>query len=149
MFKKVLIYGAVLAGSTLALTLLQYKLVIVNHSLELYGGAMAVIFTIVGVIVAKKLTKPKEVVIEKTVIVTETISDFVLDEKMLEELNISKREYEILELMSQGFSNQEIADKSFISLNTVKTHTSNLFLKLDVKRRTQAVMKAKELHLIP
>lgn len=150
MFKKVLIYGAVLAGATLALTLLQYKLVIINHSLELYGGVMALIFTVVGIIVAKKLMKPKEVIIEKTITVNApSHSEFVLDEKNLVELAISKREYEILELMSQGYSNQEIADKTFISLNTVKTHTSNLFLKLDVKRRTQAVMKAKELRLIP
>ncbi|HNC12260.1 MAG TPA: LuxR C-terminal-related transcriptional regulator, partial [Cyclobacteriaceae bacterium] len=56
--------------------------------------------------------------------------------------------YEVLELMAKGFSNQEIADKLFVSLNTVKTHSSNLFLKLEVSRRTQAVQKAKELQLL-
>ncbi|HYG19004.1 MAG TPA: response regulator transcription factor, partial [Ohtaekwangia sp.] len=70
------------------------------------------------------------------------------DEERLKQAGISKREYEVLELMATGCSNQEIADKLFVSLNTVKTHTSNLFIKLDVKRRTQAIQKAKDLHLI-
>ena len=68
---------------------------------------------------------------------------------MPEVLGISKREYEVLELMARGLSNQEIADALFVSINTIKTHVSNLFLKLDTKRRTQAIQKAKELRLIP
>jgi ATP/maltotriose-dependent transcriptional regulator MalT len=66
----------------------------------------------------------------------------------LQKLGISKREHEVLQLMAQGLSNQEIADKLFVSLNTIKTHTSNLFLKLEASRRTEAVKKAKELRLI-
>jgi ATP/maltotriose-dependent transcriptional regulator MalT len=64
-------------------------------------------------------------------------------------LGISKREHEVLELMAKGLSNQEIADNLFVSLNTIKTHSSNLFIKLQVGRRTQAVQKGKELGLIP
>ena len=75
--------------------------------------------------------------------------DFKLNEPELQRLGISKREYEVLELMAQGLSNQEIADKLFVSLNTIKTHSSNLFVKLDARRRTQAVRQAKELGLLP
>lgn len=151
MLKKLILYGLILAISTIALQLLQYKMVIVNHSLELYGAALALIFTIVGIIAGRKLTRPKQVVVEKTITipVTREAGDFMLNESVLKKLNISKREYEILELMSRGYSNQQIADKAYISISTVKTHTSNLFMKLDVSRRTEAVMKARELSLIP
>ncbi len=76
-------------------------------------------------------------------------TEFKSNETELERLGISKREREVLELMAKGFSNQEIADRLFVSLNTIKTHSSNLFLKLEVSRRTQAIQKAKELCLIP
>jgi NarL family two-component system response regulator LiaR len=151
MLKKFIIYGVVLAVATIALQILQYKMVIINHSLELYGAALALIFTIVGIIAGRKLTRPKQVIVEKTVTISVSgkTEDFILNEQLLKNLNISKREFEILELMSQGYSNQQIADKAYISISTVKTHTSNLFMKLDVSRRTQAVVKARELSLIP
>lgn len=151
MLKKIIIYGIILAVATIALQMLQYKMVIINHSLELYGAALALIFTIVGIVAGRKLTRPKQVIVEKTVTIpfAGKAEDFMLNEHLLKNLNISKREYEILELMSQGYSNQQIADKAYISISTVKTHTSNLFMKLDVSRRTQAVMKARELNLIP
>lgn len=66
----------------------------------------------------------------------------------LPELGLSQREMEVLELMSQGFTNQQIADKLFLSIHTIKTHGSNLFVKLDVKNRTQALIKAKELEIL-
>ena len=75
--------------------------------------------------------------------------EFILNQSELQRIGISKREHEVLELMAKGLSNQEIADKLFVSLNTIKTHSSNLFLKLEVSRRTQAIKKAKELGLIP
>ncbi|HOO10602.1 MAG TPA: response regulator transcription factor, partial [Cyclobacteriaceae bacterium] len=75
--------------------------------------------------------------------------EFKFNEKEQSQRNISKRELEVLELMAQGLANQEIADKLFVSINTVKTHSSNLFSKLEVGRRTQAIKKAKGLGLIP
>ncbi len=69
-------------------------------------------------------------------------------EDLLMEYGISTREFEVLQLMAQGLSNQQIADQLYISLNTVKTHSSNLFLKLDVKRRTQAIRVAQDLQLL-
>ena len=74
---------------------------------------------------------------------------FVLNESMVTELELSKRELEVLSLMAEGCSNQEIADRLFVSLSTVKTHNQNLFEKLDVKRRTQAIEMGKRLSLIP
>ncbi|MCB0837618.1 MAG: response regulator transcription factor [Bacteroidetes bacterium] len=71
-----------------------------------------------------------------------------MDQEKINELGISKREYEVLEQISQGKSNQEIAETLFISENTVKTHVSSLLVKLDAKRRTQAVSHAKEMGIL-
>ena len=86
-------------------------------------------------------------VIEKEVYISRN-ENFVLNEKMAAELELSKRELEVLSLMAEGCSNQEIAARLFVSLSTVKTHNQNLFEKLDVKRRTQAIEKGRRLNLI-
>ena len=117
---------------------LEYRLLIHDLSTEIYVGIIAITFTVLGIWAGLRLTRKKL-----------TSGDFILDENELQRLGISKREYEVLELVAKGLSNQEIADKLFVSLNTIKTHTSNLFLKLEVSRRTQAIQKAKELRLIP
>ncbi len=123
--------------------MIEYRFIVRDLSLEFYIGAIAVMFTAVGIWAGLKITT------RKTIIVTALNLPFTLNDEELKKLNISKREYEVLELMASGLSNQEIADKLFVSLNTIKTHSSNLFVKLDVKRRTQAIQKAKELRLIP
>ena len=87
------------------------------------------------------MLKPKAILPEQEVQVAPSP---IVPEEVLRELGISPREYEVLQLMAAGLSNQEIADRLFISLNTVKTHISNLYLKLGVQRRTQAIQKAKE-----
>jgi ATP/maltotriose-dependent transcriptional regulator MalT len=129
---------------------LEYKFVIIDHALEIYVGAIALIFTILGIWLALKLNKPKlqTVLVEKEIYIQKQEPGFVPDDAMLLKMGISKREWEVLSLMSQGFSNQEIANQLFLSLNTVKTHGSNLFFKLEVKRRTQAIEKGKRLGLI-
>lgn len=151
MVKKYILYGAILAAATVALQLMQYKMVILNRSLELYGAALALIFAALGIIAGKKLTRPKQVIVEKVITITpEAIQPVAaVDDALLKTHNISRREYEILELIARGYSNQQIADETFISLSTVKTHAANLFVKLDVRRRTEAVSKARELQLIP
>ena len=137
----------------IALQVLKYKLLLVNHSYELYILGIALIFTGLGIWLALKLTKPtveiRTMVVEKSVLVKE-LSEEALQkiEKQIQQLGISSREMEVLQLMANGLSNQEIADRLFVSLHTIKTHSSNLFEKLDVKRRTQAVEKARQLHLI-
>lgn len=150
MNRKLLLYGVLLALLAIALKAAEYKLLILDHAMELYMGFLAVLFVTVGVVMGKKLTTPKEVVIEKLVGIPTTPSlPFTLNESVLDQLGISKREHEILMLMAEGMSNQEIAEKSYVSVNTVKTHVSNLLLKLDAKRRTQAVIRARELNIVP
>jgi DNA-binding CsgD family transcriptional regulator len=141
MSRTIILYGIALAALISLLKFLEYRLLVRDLSMEFYVGIIAIMFTILGVWVGLKLTRKKTIII--------TNPNFQFDESRLTQIGISKREYEVLELMAKGLSNQEIADKLFVSLNTVKTHSSNLFLKLDAKRRTHAIQKAKELQLIP
>jgi LuxR family maltose regulon positive regulatory protein len=62
---------------------------------------------------------------------------------------LSQRELEVLQLMAEGLTNPEIASSLFLALNTVKTHASNIYGKLGVHRRTQAVARARALGLLP
>ena len=146
--KATIIYGVSLAFLLFLLKWLEIRFIIFDHAFEVYIGAIAIIFTALGIWLALKLSKPKTIVVEKQVYVTNN-GDFILNEKELDNLSISKRELEVLQLMSEGLSNQEIAERLFISLSTVKTHSGKVFEKLDVKRRTQAIEKAKRLSLIP
>ncbi len=148
--KATIIYSISLAVLLFLLKWLELRYIIFNHSFEVYIGFIALIFTALGIWLALNLSKPKieTVVIEKEVFV-EKPTDFVVDKALVEKLELSKREMEILGLLAAGHSNQEIAAKLFVSVSTVKTHNQNLFEKLDVKRRIQAVEKAKKLQLIP
>jgi len=148
--KATILYSISLAFLLFLLRWLELRFIIFNHSFEIYIGFIALIFTALGIWLALKLSKPKieTVVVEKEVYVARN-ENFVLDTSLVSQLELSKRELEILSLLSQGHSNQEIATNLFISLSTVKTHIQNLFEKLDVKRRIQAVEKAKRLNLIP
>jgi DNA-binding CsgD family transcriptional regulator len=143
-----LIYG--LSGGILivVLKLLEFRFLVVEHSIEIYIGLVAALFAGLGIWLGLKLTRKQEVVVVKEVPVL-TTQPFALNEERLRNLGITKRELEILELIAQGLSNREIADKLFVSENTVKTHSSRLFDKLSARRRTQAVQIAKELGLIP
>jgi len=148
--KATIVYSISLAFLLFLLKWLELRFIIFHHSFEIYIGFIAVIFTALGIWLALKLSKPKieTVVVEKEVYVNRN-ENFVLNTSLISQLELSKRELEILGLLAHGHSNQEIAAKLFVSLSTVKTHIQNLFEKLDVKRRMQAVEKAKRLHLIP
>lgn len=148
MKKQAIYYGLALGAIIAVLKAVEYRYTIRDHALEVYGGVLAIVFTGLGIWLALRLSKPKvqTVVVEKEVIIQR--SGFVFNVQAFQQTGISKRELEVLELMAQGLSNQEIAEKLFVSLNTVKTHTSKVFEKLDVSRRTQAVQKAKEMGLI-
>ena len=145
-------YGITLAALLFLLKWLELRFTVFHNSLELYVGFIAVLFTSLGIWLALKLSKPKietvVVEVEKEVYIHKN-DNFVLDRDLVTRLELSKRELEILGLLAEGHSNQEIASKLFVSLSTVKTHNSNLFEKLDVKRRIQAVEKAKRLNLVP
>lgn len=148
-YKEFLIYGISMALVLLLLKILEANFIVYNYRLDFFIGAIAIVFTVLGVWLALKLVKPRVEthIIEKEIYI-ENPENIEINEKEIQSLGISKRELEVLNLMAKGLSNEEIADKLFISLNTVKTHSSNIFLKLDVKRRTQAVEKAKRLKII-
>jgi two-component system, NarL family, response regulator LiaR len=148
--KATVIYGVCLALLLFLLKWLELRLVIFNHAFEIYIGSIAIIFTALGIWLALKFSRPRieTVIVEKEVYINRP-ENFVQNTGLVAQLEISKRELEILNLIAEGHSNEEIAAKIFVSLSTVKTHNQHLFLKLDVKRRTQAVEKAKRLQLIP
>jgi DNA-binding CsgD family transcriptional regulator len=143
-----LIYGLCGGFLIVVLRLIEFRFLVIEHSIEIYGGLIAALFAGVGIWLGLKLTRNKEVVIVKEVPVP-AVQPFALNQERLKDLGITRRELEILELIAQGMSNREIADKLFVSENTVKTHSSRLFEKLSAKRRTQAVQIGKEMGLIP
>lgn len=140
MWRTILLYGLALAGLTALLKFIEYRYFVKDFTLEIYSGLVAAVFTGLGIWAGLRLTRPKVVRVHP---------DFQLNQAELDRRGISRREYEVLELIAQGLSNQEIAEKLFVSPNTVKTHSSNLFVKLEVRRRTEAVKKAQELELLP
>ena len=148
MKRHVLIYGLV-GGIVIALLKwTEYRFLVVEHSLEIYGGLTAITFAVLGIWLGLKLTKTRERVVLKEVPVPPG-QPFIPNEKRREDLGITRRELEILELIAQGLSNREIAEKLFVSENTVKTHAGRVFDKLGARRRTQAVQLAKEFGIIP
>jgi ATP/maltotriose-dependent transcriptional regulator MalT len=156
MKRHVLIFG--LAGGLLIATLqyTEYRFIVIEHSIELYGALVAVLFATFGIWLGLRLTRRREVVRE-TVVVREVLvpatsplpGPFSPDAAQQQALGITARELEILTLVAQGLSNREIATQLFVSENTVKTHCARAFDKLGASRRTQAVQRAKELGLLP
>jgi len=149
MSKQILGWGA--AGGVLIaiLKLIEYKYLVHEYASGVYGGLVALIFTAVGIWLGLKWTRtPREVVVVKEVLVPAG-GPFVLNEANLRDVGLTQREHEILGLIAQGLSNREIGEKLFVSENTVKTHSSRLFDKMQVNRRVQAVQKGKDLGLIP
>lgn len=142
MKRTILLYGTALAILVALMKWLEYRLFVRQLSIEFYVGIVALFFTGLGVWAGMRLTNQKKIVIQRG-------SAFRFNEAEFARLEITKRELDVLEQMAAGLSNQEIANKLFVSTNTVKTHTSNLFQKLDARNRTQAVQKARELSLIP
>lgn len=140
MKRSIFIYGVLCALLLLLLQGLDYHWLVKSLSTEFYTLLIALIFTAIGIWAGLQITSLKRN--EKRGIPASA------PDNMREELNISQREMEVLQLMAAGMSNQEIADSLFISQHTVKSHSSNLYSKLNVKRRTQAVQKARNLQLI-
>jgi DNA-binding CsgD family transcriptional regulator len=152
--RSVVLYG--LCGGLLfaVLRLTEYRFLVIEHSVEIYGGLVAALFSALGIWLGITLTrkKPEPAVIVKEVQVQVQVpvtGPFVCDEERLRELGITPRELEILGLIAEGLSNREIAAKLFVSENTVKTHSRRLFDKLGAQRRTQAVQIGKMGRLIP
>lgn len=146
MRKTILLFG-LLGGVLIALLqLIEYRFLVVEHSLAIYGALVAILFSAIGIWLGRKLTHPRPVAATATPARPDT--PFVVDRERLAALVITAREYQILELIAAGLSNREIAGKLFVSENTVKTHSRRLFDKLDASRRTQAVRRAKDAGLL-
>ncbi|HEY4138628.1 MAG TPA: response regulator transcription factor [Casimicrobiaceae bacterium] len=161
--KTALLYG-VLGGVLIAgLKLIEYRLLVVEHSVEIYGGLVALVFSALGIWLGLRLTKSKQTVVVREIPIEVPVDvpvevrvavpmhargSFVADALRVEQLGITPRELEILGLIADGLSNREIAERLYVSENTVKTHSSRLFDKLNAKRRTQAVQIAKAAGII-
>ncbi len=140
MKKTIILYGISLAVLIIGLKVVEYNFLVRRLSIEFYIGIVAIFFTGLGIWVGLRFTRKKVIVLSP---------HFVFNEQEQSKRGISGRELEVLQLIAQGLTNQQIADRLFVSLNTIKTHSSNLFSKLGASRRTQAIQKAKELQLIP
>ena len=140
MRRTVILYGLAMAVLLSLLKLVEYRYMVRDIPLEFYIGAVAVMFTGIGVWAGLRLTRPK---------IVEVTGPFERDDAALKRTGLSNREYEVLELIAAGLSNQDIADWLYVSTSTVKTHVSNVLAKLDASRRTEAIAKAKELRIIP
>ena len=148
-FQHIILYGLILAILVFALKWLQWKFVLVDNAIDIYIGAIALFFTILGIWVASHIMKPKveTLIVEKEIVVQQP-ETFALNTTALQKLNLNSREYEVLQLLAKGHSNADIAADLFLSVSTIKTHVSNLYFKMDVKSRTQAITKAKQLKII-
>ena len=151
MKKHVLLYGLVGGALVALLKVVEYRYLVIEHSVELYGGLIAIVFVSLGIWLGLTLTRPKggdqapTTTPDAAVPVAPTAQP---DPAIRASLGITPRELEILELIAAGLSNREIAERIFVSENTVKTHSSRLFEKLNARRRTQAVQIGKELGLL-
>ncbi len=137
MKKMTLIYGLALAAAVFTLQWLEYQYALHLFSTEIYIVILAAFFTALGVWVGARITQPRSATV------------FEKNSRVIETLGISTREYQVLQLLANGHSNQEIAEQLYISKSTIKTHLVHLYQKLGVSRRTQAIQKAKALHIIP
>jgi ATP/maltotriose-dependent transcriptional regulator MalT len=148
MKKHIFVYG--LCGGVLIalLKLIEYRFLVIQHSVEIYGALIAILFAGLGIWLGRKLTRNRQTIVVREVEVPSP-QPFTLNQEKLRELGITRRELEILELIARGLSNREISQQLFVSENTVKTHSSRLFDKLSARRRTQAVQIGKEFGLIP
>jgi DNA-binding CsgD family transcriptional regulator len=148
MTRQAVLYGA--AGGVLIalLKVIEYKHFIREYPSGIYGGLVALIFTVLGVYFGIRWTRVREVVVIREVPV-QGGGPFVLDPEKLKAVGLTAREHEILGLIAEGLSNREIGERLFVSENTVKTHSSRIFEKMQVNRRVQAVQKGKVLGLIP
>jgi DNA-binding CsgD family transcriptional regulator len=152
--KTVLAYGLLGGVLIAALQLIQYHTLVLEHSMEIYGGLVALIFSGLGIWLGRKLVRVREVPVFHEVKVEVPVlvpvgGPFQRNEARVAQLGITPRELEILEAVAAGLSTREIGERLFVSENTVKTHTARLFAKLSARRRTQAVQRAKQEGLIP
>ena len=156
MKRHALVFGLVGGLLIAALQYTQYRFIVIEHSLEIYGALVATLFSAFGIWLGRKLTRERTVVHERLVVKEVLVpvevrlpGPFSPDRTQQKNLGITERELEVLALVAGGLSNREVAAQLFISENTVKTHCVRTFDKLGASRRTQAVQRGKELGLLP
>lgn len=132
---NIITYGIALSVLLFVLKYFEYQYIVKDFELEFYVGIIAIIFVGLGIFIGQKIISPKKV---------QTANELIDPSKF----DITSREYDVLKLMSEGKSNKQIAEELFLSLPTIKTHSSSIYKKLKVSRRTEAVVKAKELQII-
>jgi two-component system, NarL family, response regulator LiaR len=161
MKRHVFIFGLVGGLLIAILQYTEYRFIIIEHSVELYGALVAILFAAFGIWLGLRITRSRET-IRETVVVKEVLvpaespppiashtAPFAPNKVSQQTLGITARELEILALVARGLSNREIATQLFISESTVKTHCARAFDKVGAARRTQAVQRGKELGLLP
>lgn len=136
MWRTILIYGVLLAAGTFGLRWLEFQFLMRSHAVEAYGALIAVAFLGLGIWAGKRLFR------------SAPSQPFSPNVRARESLRISDREFEVLTLLADGQSNKQIANRLEVSPNTIKTHVANLFAKLEVARRTEAIARARELGMI-
>tara|TARA_R110002049_G_scaffold305515_1_gene502248 strand:+ start:19446 stop:19868 length:423 start_codon:yes stop_codon:yes gene_type:complete len=136
--QTILIFSALIVAVLCLFQLSKYALLFGNTNIDAVIAMIALVFFAIGAYLNKKSFHHQKVV----------LNEGKIDHKKITQLGISKREYEVLLQVSQGLSNKEIALRLSVSESTIKTHVSNILLKLDAKRRTQAIQKAKEHQII-
>ena len=154
MKRHVLIFGLVGGLLIAILQYTEYRFIVIEHSVELYGALVAVLFAAFGIWLGLRITRRRETMAKEVLGSasgrgSEPSSPFSPNTAQQQSLGITDRELEILTLIARGLSNREIATQLFVSENTVKTHCSRTFDKLGAARRTQAVRRGKELGLLP
>ncbi len=136
MKKTILVFGLLILAILLLFQFSKYTLTTGNISTEVVVSIIALTFFFIGIYINKKSLHKS------------TSNSTEIDENKIKELDITTREYEVLQYISDGLSNKEIGEKLFLSESTIKTHVSNLLVKLNAKRRTQAVQIAKSINII-
>lgn len=136
MKKTIFVFSALIIALLVLFQLSQYSVISGGLHIEVVISIIALLFFFIGIYINKKSLHKKRLEPQE------------IDHKKIQELEISKREYEVLKLISKGMSNKEIADSLFLSESTIKTHVSNLLVKLNAKRRTQAIQIAKDFQII-
>jgi two-component system, NarL family, response regulator LiaR len=148
MKRHVLIFGLISGVLIALLEWTEYRFLVIEHSIEIYGALIAATFAVLGIWLGLKLTGKRQTIIVKEIAVPAG-QPSAPDQRKRQDFNITRRELETLELIAQGLSNREIAEKLFVSESTVRTHSSRVFEKLGARRRTQAVQLGKEFGLLP
>jgi DNA-binding CsgD family transcriptional regulator len=149
-WRAIVVHGAVGGVLLAALRWVEYRYLVLQHSFEIYGGLVAVLFAAVGIWLGTRLSRRRaEPTGDEARDAAPAAPEFRVDEARRRELGVTARELEVLGRIAAGLSTREIAERLFVSENTVKTHSSRLFDKLGARRRTEAVRLGKELGLIP